>query len=98
LSIPPGLLVDDSISASLNYTDRLWTPRADGSLVTHVVRRKMEPDRGTDDVQAHAQAELFPFKLEVAVDAATQKPIAHFDLTRFSSWAKQGQPALGHSG
>src|SRR5262245_4268693 len=94
LSIPPGLLVDDSISASLNYTDRLWTPGADGSLVTHVVRRKMAHDEGPDDVQAHARAELVPFKLEVGVDAATQKPIAHFDLTRFSSWAKQGQPAL----
>jgi hypothetical protein len=94
LSIPPGLLVDDSISASLNYTDRLWKPGADGSLVTHVVRRKMAPDEGPDDVQAHAQAELVPFKLEVAIDATTQKPIAHFDLTRFSSWAKQGQPAL----
>jgi hypothetical protein len=90
LSIPPGLLVDDSISASLNYTDRLWKPGADGRLVTHVVRRKMAPDEGPDD----AQAELVPFKLEVAIDATTQKPIAHFDLTRFSSWAKQGQPAL----
>lgn len=93
LSIPPGLVVDDSISASLNYTDRLWKPGADGSLVTHVVRRKMAPNEGPDDVQAHARAELVPFKLEIAVDAATQKPIAHFDLTRFSSWAKQGQPA-----
>src|SRR5439155_8821652 len=62
LTIPPGLPVDDSLSASLNYTDRLWTPRADGSLVTHVVRRKMAPDEGPDDVQAHAQAELVPFK------------------------------------
>jgi hypothetical protein len=94
LSIPRGVQVDDSISASLNYTDRLWKPGADGSLVTHVVRRKMAPDEGPDDVQAHARAELVPFRLEVAVDATTQKPIAHFDLTRFSSWAKQGQPAL----
>jgi hypothetical protein len=92
LSIPPGLLVDDSISATLNYTDRLWKPGPDGSLVTHVVRRKMAPDEGPDDVQAHARAELVPFKLEVTVDAATQKPIAHFDLTRFSSWARQSQP------
>jgi hypothetical protein len=94
LSIPPGLRVDDSISASINYTDRLWKPGPDGSLVTHVVRRKMAADEGPDDVQAHAHAELVPFKLEVTVDAATQKPIAHFDLTRFSSWAKQGQPGL----
>jgi hypothetical protein len=30
----------------------------------------------------------------VAVDTQTRKPIARFDLTRFSSWAKQSQPAL----
>jgi len=30
----------------------------------------------------------------VAVDAETHKPVARFDLTRFSSWARQSQPAL----
>jgi len=32
--------------------------------------------------------------LKVAVDAETRKPVARFDLTRFSSWARQSQPAL----
>ena len=92
--IPPGLLVDDSISATLNYADRLWEPRADGSFVTHVVRRQVARNEGPDDVQANARAELVPFKLEMAMNAAKLKPIAQFDLTRFSSWAKQDRPAL----
>lgn len=92
--LPAGLLVDDSISATLNYADRRWAPRPDGSLVTHVVRRRLAPNEGPDDVQTRYRAELVPFKLDVGVDATTKKPIAHFDLTRFSSWAKRDQPAL----
>src|SRR5262245_30700028 len=92
--IPAGLLVDDSISAILNYADRLWAPRPDGSFLTHVVRRKLSANEGPDDVQTRYRAELAPLKLEVGVDATTKKPIAHFDLTRFSSWAKPDQPAL----
>src|SRR5262245_46130810 len=91
--IPEGLLVDDSISATLNYADQRWEPRADGSFLTHVVRRQMARNEGPDDVQARPRAELAPFKLEVAVDTATRKPIGQFDLTRFSSWAKPEQPA-----
>jgi len=93
LPIPEGLLVDDSISATLNYGDQRWAPQADGSFVTHVVRRKVARNEGPDDVQQHYRAELVPFKLKMAVDAETRKPIAQFDLTRFSSWAKQDQPA-----
>jgi len=44
-------------------------------------------------VQARYQAELVPFTLNVGLDAETRKPIGRFDLTRFSSWAKQNQPA-----
>jgi hypothetical protein len=93
VAIPEGLLVDDSVSAMLNYADKRWEPRADGSFLTHVVRRQMARNEGPDDVQARPRAELAPFKLEVAVDAATRKPLGQFDLTRFSSWAKPDQPA-----
>ncbi len=89
-----GSLVDDAISATLNYADQRWQPQADGSLVTHIVRRKIASNEGPDDVQARYRAELAPLTLRVAVDAETRKPIARFDLTRFSSWAKQNQPAL----
>lgn len=94
LAVPEGLLVDDSISGTLNYADQLWSARADGSFVTHVVRRKRAENEGPDDVQKHYRAELVPFTLKVEVDAETRKPVAKIDLTRFSSWAKQDQPAL----
>jgi hypothetical protein len=94
LSMPEGMLVDDAISATLNYADQLWRPEADGDLVTHIVRRKIASNEGPDDVQERYRAELAPLTLKVAVDAETRKPIARFDLTRFSSWAKQSQPAL----
>ena len=91
--MPEGLLIDDAISATLNYADQLWRPQADGDLVTHIVRRNTASNEGPDDVQARYRAELAPLTLKVAVDAETRKPIARFDLTRFSSWAKQNQPA-----
>jgi hypothetical protein len=94
LPIPDGMLVDDAISATLNYADQLWRPQTDGNLLTHIVRRKIASNEGPDDVQARYSAELAPLTLKVAVDAETRKPIARFDLTRFSSWARQNQPAL----
>jgi len=94
LLMPEGLLIDDAISATLNYADQLWQPQTGGDLLTHIVRRKIASNEGPDDVQAQYRAELAPLTLKVAVDAETRKPIARFDLTRFSSWAKQSQPAL----
>ena len=94
LPIPEGLLIDDAISATLNYADQLWRPQTDGDLLTHIVRRKIASNEGPDDVQAQYRAELAPLTLKVAVDAETRKPTAQFDLTRFSSWARQSQPAL----
>ncbi len=94
LPIPEGLLIDDAISATLNYADQLWRPQTDGDLLTHIVRRKIASNEGPDEVQAQYRAELAPLTLKVAVDAETRKPTARFDLTRFSSWARQSQPAL----
>jgi hypothetical protein len=62
--------------------------------LTHIVRRKIASNEGPDDVQEQYRAELAPLTLKVAVDAETRKPTARFDLTRFSSWARQSQPAL----
>lgn len=91
--IPESQHVDDALSATLNYADGLWTPEADGSFLTHVVRRKRADNEGPDDVQKHYRAELVPFALNVATDPATGKVTAQIDLTRFSSWAKKDQPA-----
>src|SRR6266850_3117685 len=92
LAIPEGMYVDDSISATLNYTDQFWVPQADGNYLTRIVRRKKPENEGADDVQKHYTAEIVPFTLKVVPEAATGKTTAHIDLTRFSSWAKQDQP------
>ncbi|MGH7392120.1 MAG: hypothetical protein ACREM3_22075, partial [Candidatus Rokuibacteriota bacterium] len=93
VSIPEGLHVDDVVSAILNYADGVWQPRADGTYHTVVARRRRSESEGPDDVQQHYQAELVPFIMRVGRDAETGKPAASFDLTRFSSWARQSKPA-----
>jgi hypothetical protein len=49
VALPVGATIDDAISASLNFRDGYWTPRADGRLQTNVVRRelKIEPQPET---------------------------------------------------
>ena len=93
VTIPPGLHVDDVITAVLNYADGRWPPEADGGYHTHVVRRQRPAKEGPDDVSQNYRAELVPLILKVAPDPETGKPAATFDLTRFSSWAKERQPA-----
>jgi hypothetical protein len=92
--IPPGLHVDDVMSATLNLADGRWDAAPDGSRTTHVVRRRRGPREGPDDVQAGGyRAELVPFALRVGTDPETGRPGAQFDLTRFSSWARESEPA-----
>jgi hypothetical protein len=91
--VPEAVHVDDAISATLNYADGRWPPRGDGSYQTHVIRRKKAETEGPDDVQTSYRAELVPLVLRVLPDPESGKFTALFDLTRFSSWAKQGQPA-----
>ncbi len=85
--------VDDVISATLNYSERRWTPDPDGSLRTLIVRRSRRPDEGPDDVEKAYRAEVVPFVLRVQPDPQTGKFGAAFDLTRFSSWARESEPA-----
>ncbi len=93
VAIPEGMHVDDVISATLNYAESLWPPQPDGSLLTYVVRRYRPSGEGPDDVQRHYRAELVPFVLKLAPDPETGRPVALFDLTRFSSWARENRPA-----
>jgi len=93
LPLPDATHVDDVVSATLNYADARWAPQADGTLVTHVVRRRRGAREGPDDVEPTYRAELVPFVLKVASDPDTGKPTALFDLTRFSSWARETEPA-----
>src|SRR5262249_36977121 len=93
VTVPPGMHVDDVISATLNHADDLWPPQPDGSFLTHVVRRQRPSGDGADAVHKPDPAELVPFVLRIAPDPATGRPTALFDLTRFSSWARESQPA-----
>ena len=93
LPLPPGVRLDDAISAALNYREGLWTPRPDGRLSTHVVRRRRKEDEGPDDVAASYRAEVIPLELKIEPDPETRKPAALLDLSRFSSWARESRPA-----
>jgi hypothetical protein len=93
VAVPEGVVVDDVISASLNYAEGRWPPGPDGALVTHVVRRRRGRREASDEVEAAYRAELVPFELRVGPDPAPGRTSAVFDLTRFSSWALEGEPA-----
>jgi hypothetical protein len=92
LALPPGP-VDDAISAILNYADGRWTPEADGSLRTRVVRRRRRANEGPDDVDQAYRAELLPVLLKIERDPESKKPTALFDMRGFSSWAREDRPA-----
>jgi len=89
--VPAGVHVDDVVSAALNYAEGRWL-EADGRLVTRVVRRQRSPDEGPDDAERRYRAELVPFELRVGADAGGRATAA-LDLTRFSSWAREDEPA-----
>jgi hypothetical protein len=93
LTVPDGLRVDDVVSAALNFADRRWLPEPDGTLRTHVVRRHRPKGEGAEDARGRYGAELVPFGLRVVSDPETRRPTALFDLTRFSSWAREDRPA-----
>jgi hypothetical protein len=97
----PAGPVDDASSAVLNYSEHRWAPDEAGVYQTHVVRRKRSPREGPDDVEKVYRAEVIPLILNVKPDRETGKSTAAFDLTGFSSWAREDQPArivFGHDG
>jgi hypothetical protein len=91
--LPQGAPIDDAISALLNYREGLWTPRPDGRLHTHVVRRRRAENEGPDDVAQSYRAEVIPLELKIEPDPETRKAAALLDLSRFSSWARENRPA-----
>ncbi len=93
LAVPDGVHLDDVISATLNFADGRWPPQPDGTFRTHVVRRRRPTAEGPDDVQPIYRAEIVPLVLTVDADRQTGRATAHFDLTRFSSWAREDRPA-----
>ncbi|MBI1735108.1 MAG: hypothetical protein HYR51_08045 [Candidatus Rokubacteria bacterium] len=93
MPVPQGVHVDDVVTALFNYADAHWKPQPDGAYRTLIVRRRKREGEGPDDVDAESGAELVPFVLKVGRDQQTGKPVASFDMTRFSSWARPGRPA-----
>jgi hypothetical protein len=91
--LPDGMVVDDALSASLNYRDGYWRPQPDGRLRTHVVRRRRSDNEGPDDVARSYRAELLALELRIEPDPETRRPSALLDLSGFSSWARRDRPA-----
>jgi hypothetical protein len=92
VTIPPGVHVDDVVSASLNYADSLWREH-DGMLRTFVVRRRHASDEGPDDVAPVYRAELAPVEAKLIAGPGGGKSSALFDLSPFSSWIRPSTPA-----
>jgi hypothetical protein len=92
VTVPAGTHVDDVISATLNYVEGRWPAEADGRFVTRVVRRRKAAGERPDDVERRYQAELVPFELRVGPDT-DGRATALLDMTRFSSWAREDEPA-----
>jgi hypothetical protein len=93
VTLPDGQHVDDVVSALLNYAERRWPAEADGTFRTQVIRRHRGAREGPDDLEETYHAELAPLVIRVETDPATARAIGHFDLTRFSSWAREDRPA-----
>jgi hypothetical protein len=93
LPIPDGMVVDDALTALLNYRDGHWTPQPNGRLRTHVVRRRRSENEGPDEVAKSYRAELMPLELKIEPDPHTRRASALLDLSGFSSWARPDQPA-----
>ena len=60
--------------------------------MTRVVRRQRIPGERPDDAERRYRAELVPFELRVASEA-NGRATALLDMTRFSSWAREEEPA-----
>lgn len=90
--IPPGVYVDDAISALLNLADGVWRPEA-GALHTRMVRRQRVPDDGPAEEDRTFRAEIVPVRLTVAAPPRAGRTEALFDLQHFSTWALRGHPA-----
>jgi hypothetical protein len=92
LTVPAGVHVDDVVSATLNYAEGRWPAESDGRFVTQVVRRQRTPGERPDDAERRYRAELVPFELRVGPETGG-RATALLDMTRFSSWAKEEEPA-----
>jgi hypothetical protein len=92
VTVPEDVHVDDVISATLNFADGRWPANGAGLHRTVVVRRRRTEDEGPDDIAPLYRAELVPLELR-SISNSSKETTVLFDLSRFSSWATQSEPA-----
>ncbi len=94
IKVPPGQVVDDIVTATLNYAEGLLETDGRGGYRTFVVRRARREQEEPDEVQPGGyHAEIVPVRFTVTRDEETGRPVALMDLTPFSSWATPSNPA-----
>ena len=94
LKLPTDRHVDDLISAELNFSANMLDRDPDGAYRTYIVRRVRPENEGPDDVSPSGyRAELVPLRFQVAPGETPGRLRALIDITGFSSWARQNQPA-----
>jgi hypothetical protein len=94
LKLPPDRRVDDLLSAELNFANNMLERDPDGTYSTFIVRRARPDNEGPDDVSASGyRAELIPLRFQAVPEGASGRLRALIDITSFSSWARQDNPA-----
>jgi hypothetical protein len=93
VAIPPGIQLDDTVSAVLNHADGRWLAEPSGALEMRMVRRRRDRREATEEVPGTYRAEIVPVTLKVVPGPADGKRTALVDLTGFSAWALADQPA-----
>lgn len=92
--LPPGVAVDDAVSAGFNFAAGRLEQDAAGAYQISILRRIRPPGEGPDEVTPGAyRVEVVPIRLRVAPDPRTDKLVAEIDMSGWSSWARPNEPA-----
>jgi len=92
--LPVGPIVDDAVSAGLNFASGHLERDAAGTYHMSFLRRTRPKAEGTDDVSPGGyRVEVVPVRLRVEPDARTGGLAAQMDMSGWSSWARPDQPA-----
>ena len=93
VAFPPGVHVDDMVSAILNHADGHWLPQPGGVLETHMIRRRRTSRDATEETGGEYRAEIVPLVLKLVSDPVDGKRTALLDLSSLSNWALPDRPA-----
>lgn len=94
LRMPTGQPLDDAVTVTLNYAEGLLERDPQGGYRTLVVRRKAPEPDGPDGARGSSyRAEVLPLRITVSRDREHGRAMCLLDLTAFSSWARNSDPA-----